>query len=93
MEELFEQRQRNFLKELKELWISEKFCPELLKFNQDVVDHFLAEIEKKQDIIEKEKDTIILHIYSLEMDRLKFLLSSYLRTRLKKVKFHISHLD
>lgn len=86
LQDLFESTKGNTdYKALKRAFIQERNCPELQLFETLAVSSIIDEIAKKQDLIDSSKDTIVSHLYNLEIDRLKFLLSGYLRTRLHKV--------
>ncbi|CEP21608.1 SLD5 [Cyberlindnera jadinii] len=90
---------RSDFQELQNAWISERMCPELLDYKQSLIDRILSRIRVQIEFIEMnsielqttERDIKLqLMIIESELDRVNFILRSYLRTRLSKVdKFTI----
>lgn len=80
------------LLELTQAWVDERFCPELLPFNELLVNHIIelvkaqtmnvAEQSKKDDVDVAFK----LVLYQQEIERAKYVLRSYLRTRIAKIE-------
>jgi GINS complex subunit 4 len=86
LDELDDNISNSHLKSLKQSWVSERGAPDLFEFNYDAFEFLQKEITRKQDELDDEKDDILSHIYTLEVDRMKYLISSYLRTRLTKIE-------
>ncbi|CDR41507.1 CYFA0S07e02982g1_1 [Cyberlindnera fabianii] len=92
---------RRDLAELTQAWISERMCPELLDYKEDLLERLLERIRQQVEFIEMnsielqtaEKD-IKLHlmIVESELDRVNFLIRSYLRTRLSKIDKYTVHI-
>jgi len=84
----------NDLQELTQAWISERMAPELLEYKDALIERILSRIREQVEFIElnsielqtQEKDIKLqLMIIESELDRVNFILRSYLRTRLSKV--------
>lgn len=82
------------LQELTQAWISERMSPELLEYKDSLIERMLSRIREQVELIElnsielqtQEKDIKLqLMIIESELDRVNFILRSYLRTRLSKV--------
>lgn len=83
------------LQELTQAWISERMSPELLDYKDSLIERILSRIREQVELIElnsielqtQEKDIKLqLMIIESELDRVNFILRSYLRTRLSKVR-------
>lgn len=77
---------------LKVAWLNEVHSPELQFFEEDVVNAVRADLERQQEEVDaRPADTELNFVYNLyqqEIDRVKFVLTSYLRTRLRKIQRH-----
>eukprot|EP01135_Chromosphaera_perkinsii_P005524 Nk52_evm73s352 gene=Nk52_evmTU73s352 len=85
------------LRRLKQAWINEKVCPELLPFEHEVVENMSEQIENQALSIEdgaKENinNAFIANLYEMELERLRFILRSYLRVRLWKIEKNITYI-
>lgn len=105
------------LKTIKQAWISERTCPELLPFEHQVIERLMSRIRSQMEYIETHSmnlrstsittnplsngvpnlgdDTKLrLLIVETDMERAKFVIRGYLRTRLSKVdKFSVYFLE
>ncbi|KAJ9596238.1 hypothetical protein L9F63_027137 [Diploptera punctata] len=63
------------LKTLEEVWLNEKLSPELLKHQTEVVDCML----------DQENDFRVV-VHRMELERIRYIVASYLRTRLDKIE-------
>ncbi|KAI3907179.1 hypothetical protein MKW92_039547 [Papaver armeniacum] len=82
---------------LKRAWRNEKASPEILQFQEDVVRNARVQIQNMEDTVEayaeNGKDALTVSLYQMDLDRTEFLLRSYLRTCLQKMKENMeSHL-
>ena len=78
---------------LKEAWLNEKFSPELLESKIELVDCMLVqvkEIENGMSDKSKTKD-LVSSLQKIELERVKFVIASYLRERLKKIEANVIH--
>ncbi|XP_058795575.1 DNA replication complex GINS protein SLD5 [Phymastichus coffea] len=81
------------LQSLENAWLNEKFAPELLPHQQDLVDFMLETITYMENNIKKcEKGDIRINIHTMENRRIRFIISSYLRKRLDKIEEYAIHL-
>lgn len=78
------------LKVLENAWINEKFAPELLPHKENLVRFMMQCVSDMEEKLKNlEKGDIRLTIHTMELNRIRFLISSYLRTRLKKIENHV----
>jgi GINS complex subunit 4 len=79
------------LQALTRAWINERTCPELLPYPQDLIDRAHDGLKKQIEVIEEITGSLdpasnfTLVILQTELERIKFLLRSYLRARIAKV--------
>jgi GINS complex subunit 4 len=92
---------RSDLDELIHAWISERMSPELLDYKELLIERILSRIRAQVEFIEMnsielqtgEKDIKLqLMVIESELDRVNFILRSYLRTRLCKVDAYTIHI-
>eukprot|EP00040_Diaphanoeca_grandis_P041818 m.263567 g.263567 ORF g.263567 m.263567 type:complete len:214 (-) comp51012_c0_seq1:36-677(-) len=85
------------IKTLQQAWINEKSAPEILKYATEEVDTLLQLVEE-QDVLSREKakenvtTQFLFNVYQMEITRIKYLIRSYLRTRLKKIERFAIHI-
>jgi GINS complex subunit 4 len=71
--------------------IAERESPEILKYNKEVVEKLDSHIWQQDDALEEVETNSVTEgffksIYKLEIERMKFLLKSYLSTRIFKIE-------
>eukprot|EP00903_Cladosiphon_okamuranus_P014563 g13507.t1 len=75
---------------LRSAWRNEVSAPELLKFEGNLVSDLLQQVENQQDHVDEARASpegaFSASLYQMELDRLRYSLSKYLRTRLRKVE-------
>lgn len=83
------------LQTVEQAWLNEKFCPEILPHQTDYVDCLLEQIKGMEGNLAKlSKSDPKVDLHKLELERIKFIITSYLRTRLKKIEsFCVSLLE
>lgn len=75
------------IEKLQQCWLNEKFAPDLLEHKTAVVDCIIEQIKHMENNIgSAKKGDFRIAIHKLELDRLKFMLVSYLRTRIIKIE-------
>ncbi|XP_068709634.1 DNA replication complex GINS protein SLD5-like [Montipora capricornis] len=80
------------LAQLEEAWINEKFAPELLESKADLVECMLDQIKEMEGNLKKVKQgDVVASLHKLEIDRIRYILSSYTRTRIEKIEKHVVH--
>lgn len=73
--------------QLTEVWMNERNAPELLPYERSLVEPLIAAIEKQAEfVMDQVEDKFAGMIYQTEIERIKFLLKSYLRVRLSKIE-------
>ncbi|KAF9290540.1 GINS complex subunit [Mortierella alpina] len=80
-----------FVQHLTQAWINERAAPDLLPYERAAIDGLLLKIEEQTAVIDEldaGNDTSIITsiLYQTELERVKFVLRSYLRTRLAKIE-------
>ncbi|GIY25887.1 DNA replication complex GINS protein SLD5 [Caerostris darwini] len=75
------------IEKLEEVWVNEKLAPELLQYQDELIDCMLDQIKYMETNLQKiEKEDFRVVFHKMELDRIKYVLSSYLRTRLEKIE-------
>eukprot|EP00058_Branchiostoma_floridae_P024983 XP_002610473.1 hypothetical protein BRAFLDRAFT_124274 [Branchiostoma floridae] len=78
---------------VEKAWLNEKFSPELLPHKQDLVDVMLDQLNGMQENISRaKKGDLKASIHKMEIDRIRYVLASYLRIRLEKIEKFVHHL-
>ena len=72
---------------------NERMAPELLPFQFSLVEKILRQVSAREQSLEQKRlvdadDRFNVNIYKMELDRVKFVVKSYLRTRLAKIERH-----
>lgn len=84
--------QSNFLRlqllaNLQNTWLNELFAPELLPNEMDMLDLVLVQItHMEQNIAQLDKNDFRYVAHQMELERIKYIATSYLRCRLKKIE-------
>lgn len=80
---------------VEQAWLNEKFSPEILPHQTDYIDCLLEQVNEMEDNLAKlSKTDPKVDLHKLELERIKFVITSYLRTRLKKIEcFCVSVLE
>ena len=82
------------LEELRVAWINERFAPELLPHRDELVKRLRVAIDEQQERIAElgPQEALKRHIYETEVERVAFMLRSFLRTRIQKIQKQSLHL-
>ncbi|XP_015510996.1 DNA replication complex GINS protein SLD5 isoform X1 [Neodiprion pinetum] len=81
------------LQDIENAWLNEKFAPEILPHQSELVDCMLEQISHMEENMKKlKKGDIRLAIHKMEIDRIRFVIKSYLRTRLEKIEQYTIHI-
>lgn len=68
------------LQTLQEVWLNEKFSPELLQHQSDLVDCMLDQIQQMEENLRKlKKNDFRVVIHRMELDRIRYIVTDYLR--------------
>lgn len=72
---------------LQNTWLNEKFAPELLPHQSDMLDLMLGQIEHmEENISQLDKNDFRYIAHQIELERIKYIVTSYLRCRIKKIE-------
>ncbi|TMW69475.1 hypothetical protein Poli38472_001631 [Pythium oligandrum] len=86
---------------MQTLWLNEINAPEILPYDDEMVAEMLDQIKNQQEYVDSvsedkaaltEERAFINKLYQMEIDRLKYMVSSYLRTRLRKTEKFAQHI-
>nr|XP_034957925.1 DNA replication complex GINS protein SLD5-like isoform X2 [Zootoca vivipara] len=73
-------------------WMNEMFSPELLESKSEVVDCVVEQLEHMEANLKRaEKGDLKVSIHRMEVERIRYILSSYLRCRLRKIEKYFPH--
>ncbi|KAI2549785.1 GINS complex subunit 4 [Homo sapiens] len=74
------------IERLEQAWMNEKFAPELLESKPEIVECVMEQLEHMEENLRRAKrEDLKVSIHQMEMERIRYVLSSYLRCRLMKV--------
>ncbi|XP_057553832.1 DNA replication complex GINS protein SLD5 isoform X1 [Hippopotamus amphibius kiboko] len=78
---------------LEQAWMNEKFAPELLENKSEIVECVMEQLEHMEENLRRaKKGDLKVSIHQMEMERIRFVLSSYLRCRLMKIEKFFPHI-
>ncbi|KAL9582563.1 MAG: hypothetical protein Q9212_003224 [Teloschistes hypoglaucus] len=86
------------LQELTRAWVTERSAPELLPWPSALMERVLNRIHQQIEVVEEQvgnmdpKTNFRLIIIQTELERFKFLVRSFLRTRIAKIDKHTLHI-
>lgn len=87
------------LEELNISWRTEANAPEILPFNEELVTDIKQMLESQQEIIDKRIDDnqefdkyFTATIFEMDMERARYSLTRYLRTRILKIEKGLEHI-
>ncbi|KAG6599762.1 DNA replication complex GINS protein SLD5 [Phytophthora cinnamomi] len=86
---------------MRALWVNELNAPEILPYNEEMVTEMLEQVRNQQEYVDSvyedraqltEEKSFVNKLYQMEIDRLRYMVSSYLRTRLRKIEKFAVHI-
>lgn len=84
------------VRDLRRAWINEKVAPLILPYKEELVERIASRISSQEDFIRnmasERREELSNTLYQMELDRVKYLLRSYLRDRLKKIQAYCLHI-
>lgn len=81
------------LLEIENAWMNETFAPEILPHQSDLVDCMLQQIAHMEENVKRlDKNDLRALVHRMELDRIRYVISSYLRTRLEKIERYTIHI-
>lgn len=92
-EEEVEMTAADVLQKLEEAWLNEKFAPDLLESKVEIVECMLEQLQQMEENIGRcKKGDFRIIVHRMEIDRIRYVLSSYLRIRLEKIERFVHHI-
>lgn len=83
---------QNVLEILESAWLNEKLCPEILPHKMEFVDCMLEQVKyMESNIHHLPKGDPKVDIHKIELERIRYIVTSYLRCRLKKIEQFASY--
>ncbi|EZA56727.1 DNA replication complex GINS protein SLD5 [Ooceraea biroi] len=81
------------LLKIENAWMNERFAPEILPHQSDLVDCMLQQIAHMEGNVKRlERGDLRALVHRMELDRIRYVISSYLRTRLEKIERYTVHI-
>ncbi|ERE92463.1 DNA replication complex GINS protein SLD5-like protein [Cricetulus griseus] len=81
------------IERLEQAWMNEKFAPELLESKPEIVECVMEQLEHMEGNLRRAKSgDLKVSIHRMEMERIRYILSSYLRCRLMKIEKFFPHI-
>nr|KAF6460354.1 GINS complex subunit 4 [Molossus molossus] len=73
------------IERLEQAWMNEKFAPDLLESKPEIVECVMEQLDHMEENLRRaKKGDLKISIHRMEMERIRYVLSSYLRCRLMK---------
>uniref|UniRef100_A0A8C2C090 DNA replication complex GINS protein SLD5 n=1 Tax=Cyprinus carpio TaxID=7962 RepID=A0A8C2C090_CYPCA len=73
-------------------WLNEKFSPELMENKSELVECVMEQLTHMEENLQRvRKGDVKASVHRMEIDRIRFVLSSYLRSRLQKIERFFPH--
>ena len=87
---------------LKRAYVNEKCAPEILPFEHDLMRRVTESVDAQESTVAASRaaagsgassatDDLTAHVYHAELNRIRFLMRAYYRTRLRKIEAHAMH--
>ncbi|XP_032872377.1 DNA replication complex GINS protein SLD5 [Amblyraja radiata] len=78
---------------LEEAWLNEKFSPDLLECKSEIVECVMEQLDHMEKNLQRaKKGDLKITVHRMEMERIRYILSSYLRSRLRKIEKFFPHI-
>ena len=82
------------IQRLQQAWMNELFAPELLQPQIEVVDCLLDQIKStEENLAQLDRGHFGIPIHKMELQRVRFMIASYLRLRLQKIQKQVHFLS
>ncbi|XP_053319058.1 DNA replication complex GINS protein SLD5 [Spea bombifrons] len=80
------------INKLEEAWLNEKFAPELLESKSEIVECVMEQLNHMEQNLQRAKSgDLKISFHHMEIERIRYMLSSYLRNRLLKIEKFSPH--
>ncbi|BES93582.1 GINS complex subunit 4 (Sld5 homolog) [Nesidiocoris tenuis] len=74
---------------ITDAWVNEKLCPEILPNKAELVEVMMEQIDQmEENVLQLQKTDLRSIIHRQELERIRYLIRSYLRARLEKIEFY-----
>ncbi|KAG8441141.1 hypothetical protein GDO86_006764 [Hymenochirus boettgeri] len=81
------------INKLEEAWLNEKFAPELLETKSEIVECVMEQLNHmEQNLHRAQPGDLKISFHHMEIERIRYMLSSYLRGRLVKIEKYFPHI-
>eukprot|EP00794_Sanderia_malayensis_P005647 gene5647-6343_t len=81
------------LEKLEEAWLNEKFAPDLLESKVELVECVIEQVtEMDEKLKSAPKGDVAASLQIMELERVKYMMNSYLRKRIQKIEDFTIHL-
>nr|KAF6427581.1 GINS complex subunit 4 [Rousettus aegyptiacus] len=81
------------IERLEQAWMNEKFAPDLLESKPEIVECVMEQLDHMEENLRRaKKGDLKVSIHRMEMERIRYVLSSYLRCRLMKIEKFFPHI-
>mmetsp|Transcript_21615 Transcript_21615/g.26040 ORF Transcript_21615/g.26040 Transcript_21615/m.26040 type:complete len:235 (-) Transcript_21615:152-856(-) len=89
----YDEDDQSDLRLLRKALLNEKLCPEILQYEDDLVERVKERTEEEERMMndrpQRPEDTLVNDIHWIALDRAKYLMRAYQRTRLWKIEEHV----
>ncbi|KAI7825928.1 hypothetical protein BX661DRAFT_184413 [Kickxella alabastrina] len=86
-----EQEDEDDLSILMRSWINERNSPELLEYEGSALENLMELVDFQTQKMQTQQVPFMSNILKMDVDRIKYLVRSYLRTRLGKIEDHVKY--
>uniref|UniRef100_A0AAG5D465 GINS complex subunit 4 n=1 Tax=Anopheles atroparvus TaxID=41427 RepID=A0AAG5D465_ANOAO len=75
------------LQSLQRAWMNEKFAPDLLPYEDALVEMVMIQlVHMEENLASADKNNLLYIVHRMEVERIRFVVASYLRCRLQKIE-------
>ncbi|NWR57948.1 SLD5 protein, partial [Bucorvus abyssinicus] len=80
------------IRSLEQAWLNEKFAPELLESKPEIIECVVEQLDHMEANLKRAKrGDLKVSVHRMEIERIRYVLSSYLRCRLVKIEKFFPH--
>ncbi|XP_052889781.1 DNA replication complex GINS protein SLD5 [Anopheles moucheti] len=92
-EEEIQMSSQEVLEALQRAWINEKFAPDVLPYEDALVEMVMIQlVHMEENLATANKNDLLYIVHRMEVERIRFIVASYLRCRLQKLETYASHI-
>uniref|UniRef100_A0A182PYI7 GINS complex subunit 4 n=1 Tax=Anopheles epiroticus TaxID=199890 RepID=A0A182PYI7_9DIPT len=92
-EEEIQMSSQEVLESLQRAWINEKFAPDLLPYDDALVEMVMTQlVHMEENLATTNKNDLLYIVHRMEVERIRFVVASYLRCRLQKLETYAPHI-